>query len=220
MKKSFILIMSIISIISFFILLNLEDISEFNKLKNAEININSYQIKIGNEVDLNLPNETYNVLINVAQKYNADIYYSKIDYSDNKPVINKYIYTKDYNYFKKFKFINNNINNINGVFATFDTKMEEQTGFIYDFRKNDKMILKPLESAINEVSFSGDYIINLESEQKIDDFIEDLKLALTENIEKENIINKTNISGIEFYSIIAVLYIILILIVVYKILNS
>lgn len=103
MKKTFAIILSIISISSFFILLNIQDISEFNNIKNAEINDKSYNITISNKINTASSEKTYKTLIKVANKYNASIYHSTVSLVKDTSILTKYVYCNEDYFWGDFK---------------------------------------------------------------------------------------------------------------------
>ncbi|MBX4262367.1 DUF1430 domain-containing protein [Clostridium estertheticum] len=225
MKKTFAIILSIISISSFFILLNIQDIVEFNNIKNAEINDKSYNITISNKINTASSEQTYKTLVKVANKYNASIYNSTISFVKDKSILTKYVYCNEDYFFGKFKLIHGkmiaqNNKNVNSLVATFETGNKNQIGTIYDFRSNDKMVITTLESAVNKKSFSGDYIVNLKNPNNIDKFIDELTVNLKVDVIKKDIAASESVNSLQAYIVIIIMYVILILIIFYKLLNS
>ncbi|MPQ32184.1 hypothetical protein E4V42_12160 [Clostridium estertheticum] len=225
MKKTFTIILSIISISSFFILLYIQDIVEFNNIKNAEINDKSYNITISNKINTASSEKTYETLVKVANKYNASIYNSTISFIKDKSILTKYVYCNEDYFFGKFKLIHGkmiaqNNKNVNSLVATFETGNKNQIGTIYDFRSNDKMVITTLESAVNKKSFSGDYIVNLKNPNNIDKFIDELAVNLKVDVIKKDIDASESVNSLQAYIVIIIMYVILILIIFYKLLNS
>lgn len=223
MKKIYSVIILLISIINFFVILNVEDMQSFNELKNFEVIDSSKKIRVDRIGQNGISDEElYNILTETANKYSASIYYTTVSYINDEAVISKYTYSNE-EFNDNVKLISGKMININNkeneFIATFDTGDENQIGTIYDFRKNNKLKILPLENGFEKIDFTGDYIVNLKIPQEFDNFITSLNdnnISVTEDVISVNV--QANVVSV--YMIIAVLYLIIFLIVTYRAVSS
>lgn len=228
MKKLIKIVFLIISILSFFILFNESKTNNIDNIKNVERTINNtYKILIPNEVTNRRQEDIYIGMKNILDKYNANMYYSRVSESNGVDIDEKYVYINNSNYFNELKLIEGNgfnqENKESEMFlSTKITEDDKQIAQIACLDKNYIMYIYTLQQLSNNgFLFDGYCYVQLDENEKIDNFIRDLEYEI--DVDGIKVVED---SYYEEYSvnikwvIIIALYILNMLILLYYILKS
>ncbi|GFZ34302.1 hypothetical protein CSC2_48280 [Clostridium zeae] len=225
MKKIITILLIVISTFSFFILFNNKKQTEDSNMEKVEQNINnSYKILIPDEIGNRKQNDVYNVIIEVLKKHNANIYYSRIG-ANNK--VMKFIYLTNLNYLDNFIIENGRSLHADEMesqkfLSSKKTNDNNQVGKIATFDGKENFEIYTLKSLVdsNNYLLSGDCLVQLNSSDNIDSFLQDLSKEL--KVDKIDKLNK-DISMDGYYynkAIIPSLYFIIAILLLYNIIKS
>lgn len=216
----------IVSMFAFYIPYNIYNNENFNDLLYAEETITSSKIVISSG-NIN-QNNVYNIIKTLLDKYNGNIYFTRIG-KNNFNVKNnyiKYVYINNLDYFYNFKIFNGRIMNkddmeTNRYLSTIDMDDEFQIGVLQDFAGDDLLEIRSFISMIdNNLTIYGTAIVDFKTMQNTDLFVKDLnEFGIYCNKEKIVSINSMPYDKF-FYSIIIILYLLFMLYIFYSILND
>lgn len=227
MKKLLYILILTISMFSFFIFFNeFKETQKFN-IENIESKLeNSYDVLIPSTI-LKLPRiDQYETLATTSNQSLSSIFFTRIDRTDGKEKIIKYIYTMDDKYMnsinlKSGKKLDKSLMNSNFFLSTAKTNDDNQIGVIEPVSDDFIFEIRTLNSMLNDgMSFTGFCKITFPNDKPVSYYISELsRLFSVDSIEynKSEIINlKTNLN----YIYILILFFIIILLILYDLLNS
>lgn len=228
MKKIIAIFLTITSMFSFFILFNNEKIQQRNEMEKAEQNLKyRYNIIIPIKIDSKDTNETLKVLENILDKYNASIYYKRLSKEENEQ--KAYVYINDTEYLSNFelksgrKLEKSDMNSTNFL-SSREVEDSNEVGVLSTFCEENVFEIHTLKEMIEKgYSLSGECCISFgnSDSKNVNKFIEDLENEL--NIKGISIQDKSN-GDINIkdnqWIIIAILYFITMMLVLYYLLKS
>lgn len=231
MKKLLYVIVTLISMLSFFMLFSEAEIKSIDNIKNIEGTLNnSYKIIIPNLVTNKDQKEVYKVLKKNLDNYEGNIYYSRIEQENRngKPVDKevKYVYFNNLDYFNKLSLSKGRSFKIeekeSGVFLSTD-KMEKtnQIGRIASLNKDSIVEVHTLSKLIDKGLLDGYCYVQLPQGSDINKFVNDLEKDL--NIKGVKVAEKNMPEEYKIsykWVVILVLYFFCMLIVIYDVLKS
>lgn len=226
MKKFINILLIIASIFSFYIKYDREISNENIKMQEIESKLPySYKIVIPTSVNDKNKEETYVKIVDILNKFNASIYYDRL--SEDKNLKIKYIYDTNDKYLKQIsmksgRVLNEEDMNSNNFISTKKNSNANQIGVIATFNKNIDRDIKTLKSILNDgFNFSGSCQIVFDKSTNVDLFIKELEESLNikgiYTIDNENIhIERNN----NYKWLIMIIYLIVMLLILYDLLNS
>lgn len=225
MKKLIALLLTIASMFSFFILFNNEKREQQSNMEIAEKNLKyNIRIMIPTKIDSNNADDMLKGIKDTLDKYNASIYYKRLNKGDE--VQTEYIYINDDEYLSKFEATKGRIlqkedMNTNLFVSTKNSQMDNQIGTLATFCNKNVFEIYTLNTMIEKgYSLGGECYISFNKKINEDNFIKDLEEAIktpgVKIIQDQNIHvnNELNIW------IIILFYFIVILLVLYDLLKS
>lgn len=222
LKRIINILLLIISALSFIFFFNLNDLNQKNSTIYSECLENSFRIFIPNTIGDMDPAEAKEILVSSINKYKANLYTTYTDDSTNNTIYKKYVYINNSSYFDSFKTSSNTSLNFSmlddgNYFSTDKDTKSNKVQTLLDFAGNDSLEIHN----INELSsLSRFYTITLNNPADREAFIEDLSNNLNMNItESPSPSVNTNYSSVGIF-IIAILYLLVVILLVYNLLNS
>lgn len=226
MKKIISVLLILATALSFYIAYSNQRNEYTKKMQDIELNLkNSYKIMIPVNVDKNDREKSYKSIVKTLDKFNGSIYYDRISKDEQTRI--KYIYDKNNKYISNIEIIDgkkltSEFIESNKYLSTSASKDDLQIGRIATFNKNVNEEIKTLKSMLDDnFNFSGSCYVAFDDDIKIEQFINELDLAL--NIKGIFVMNDIpmNINQSDNYKIaIVIIYFIIMLLVLYELLNS
>lgn len=182
MKKLIKIMFVLVSMLSFFILFNEADIRSTDNIKNVEKTLqNSYKVIIPNSATNMNQNDLYNNITEVLDEYKGNIYYSKVEMSNNTEKDIKYIYFNDLNYFDELEIKDGRKFNLDekesDIYLSTDRiETKDQVGKIEVFNREYKLQIYTLNKLVEKgLLLDGYCYIQIPDKYNIKNLINDLE---------------------------------------------
>lgn len=224
MKKIITILLIIISVFSFFILFNREKQKSVNNMEKVEETLsNSHKIILPQMSANKDQTIVYNKLVGILKQHKANIYFTRM--GDNDKII-KFVYLTNLSYFDNYRLVTGRFFNLNELetdkfISSQHTKNSNQIGRIETFDGKINFEINTLGTMIKDkYSLNGDCVVQLDPDDNIDLFINDLEKAL--NFEGVQEISKDNVTFDYNYNrwVLPALYFMIALLILYSIIKS
>lgn len=226
MKKKICIIITLIliAIMSFYISFYKENNSNRINMESAEETPDSFRILISGSNQK--PEIKYDVLKSILDKYEGNIFFTRLTRKSETAGYIKYVYLTNLSYFNSFKLKNGHFLSLNELesdkfLSTRNTGKSNQTGQISEFAGDDVFEIHTLKSMVNQnIEIQGSAALQIKNSKNINDLIKDLNdsgIACS----REPIYPETKPPFLYLFSIILfIVYILLSLLIFYDILSS
>lgn len=222
MKKVIYLLITIISFFVFSFLFNSYNTSKSIELKEIEKRLpNSTEILIPTTITNINKEDAYNIIIDTLDRYNGNIYYTRLD--SKSDILKKYVYLNRDTYLEKLTLSEGSHLNMesDNFLASFQSGKKEQVGYIEEFAGDEKIEIYPLKTFLKtNYLFDGYVTVELGDTTPIDIFIADLEKNLGVTGIQTGKGEVPNLETQNYYIYILVIYFIIMILLTYYILKS
>lgn len=226
MKKFISILLLTISMFSFFILYNEQQQVQTYNMKNAEHQLNnSYRIIIPSKINSLPKGRQYQEILKASNSEDVSIYFTRVDETNGKEKIIKYIYTTNNDYMNKFqliwgKKIDKTKMDTHYFLSTENTGNKDQIGQIASFN-GVSMEIHTLQSMVDDkLLLDGPCTVTLPSGKSINSYKDILGNGLgIKDLEISQQVDKLDINK-NGYLEISILFFVIMLLVLYDILKS